>query len=292
MTFAQLDDHFDDSPKYVDYDASVMGLLACGITYANRHLTNGVIPRGWPKRRFPKDGEKALAVLLKDARWVLREDGALEIAGFLDHNLSRDEVLEKRAAKAEVKSEAGRLGGIKSGEARRSKREAETKQAPSNTEAPAIKHAKQNEALSSPLLSDPTPISERDPPTPFERESGVRRIAEPEPEPLLALPPTGVTARQIEYQRLYESGIAQGKGAPYVMPEAQRWDLHKIIDTFGKNREGKPYRGPQLDGWIVHMAREFATQVRGKEARFYSSFGPTGCLKFMNEAEVTEAGNG
>jgi hypothetical protein len=290
VTFAQLDDHFDDSPKYVDYDAAVMGLLACGITYANRHLTDGVIPRGWPKRRFPRDGEKALAVALRDARWVLREDGNLQIVGFLDHNLSRDEVLEKRRAKAETKQEAGRVGGLRSGEARRSKREAESKQTPSSDEAPAGKHAKQNEPLSSPLLSLSDPTNERENPlTPFEPESCVTRIATlDEPEPL----PPGVTATQLGYQRAYETGIARGKQSPYAMPSDQRGFLHTVLTTFARNREGKAIRGDKLTEWIIVQAESFAQQVRGKDAQFYSSFGPKGFLKFMNEAEIEEVNHG
>lgn len=125
-----------------------------------------------------------------------------------------------------------------------------------------------------------------------ERTSGVSRVASVGIDAIPANPPAGVTERHLEYQRAYESGVAAGKGAPYAMPEAQRADLHRIIAVFGKNREGKPYRGDHLDAWITHTAKEFATQVRGREAQFYSAFGPRGCLKFLNEAEVTEAGNG
>lgn len=293
MTFAQIDDHFDDHPKYIGYSAAEMGVLACSLTFSNRHLTDGVIPKAWVAQRFGKDGTRAMKAFLNDGVWTEKDPKHCLIVGFLDHNPSREEVLDWRAKKSEAKSEAGRQGGIRSGEARRSKREAEPKQTPSARLVAAANQAKQNEALSF-SLSDPSPIRGEESPLPPddsntdwgiepERASVVQPIAE---EPVAPPPAAGVTPRQLEYQRAYESGIAQGKGAPYAMPEPQRPELHRAIGTFAKTREGVSYRGESVLRWITHTAKEFAQQVRGKEATYYSSFGPRGFVKWLNEAEL------
>jgi hypothetical protein len=321
VTFAQIDDHFDDHPKYIGYGAAEMGVLACSLTFSNRHLTDGVIPKAWVAQRFGKEGTRAMKAFLDDGIWTEKDPKHCLIVGFLDHNPSREEVLDWRAKKSEAKIEAGRQGGIRSGEARRSKREAESKQTRSSCLPFALNQTKQNEALSSPLLS--TPIRGEESPLPpvedsnaewgldGERASSVQPIAnapqsldvdlgrafttsaivrvvrEVEDVPEAAQePPAGVTSRQLDYQRAYESGIAQGKGAPYAMPEPQRCELHRAIATFARNRDGVAYRGESVLRWITHTAKEFAQQVRGKEATYYSSFGPRGFVKWLNEAEL------
>jgi hypothetical protein len=114
MAYAPLDAKFDDHPKYIDYGAAEMGLIACGITYANRNMTDGVLPRSWPVRRFGPEAQSAVERLIAENVWARRPDGSLEIVGFLDHNRSRAEILELRQAKVE----AGKRGGHRSWESR------------------------------------------------------------------------------------------------------------------------------------------------------------------------------
>lgn len=147
MSYAPLDVQFDDCPKYADLDAAEMGIIACGITYANRNLTDGRIKRVWPERRFGREGAKLAKRMVDLGIWIERADGDYEIVGFLDHNPSKLDVLAKRRQRAE----AGRAGGQASGHARttRNGSNGEAK-GEANAEAPAsIKRSKRlSESLS------------------------------------------------------------------------------------------------------------------------------------------------
>lgn len=97
MTYAPLDDQFDDHPKFLEFTLAEMGLMATAITYATRNLTDGRIPRVWPERRFGREGTRAAKSLVEvRGAWLRRPDGDFEIVGFLDHNPSKAEVLARR----------------------------------------------------------------------------------------------------------------------------------------------------------------------------------------------------
>jgi hypothetical protein len=113
-TFAQLDLRFDEHPRYFDYGAAEMGLIACAITCANRLLSDGIIPRGWPSRRFGADIESIVKRLVTDGVWKRLRDGNYEIVGYLDHNRSKQEVEEMK----QVRASAGRVGGQRSAQAK------------------------------------------------------------------------------------------------------------------------------------------------------------------------------
>lgn len=163
MTYAQIDDRFDEHPKHLraGWDLEHYGLQVCAITYANRHLTDGFVPRSAVARFGLVDSSTKLrrnlrlaSKLIADGFW--REaDGGFEIVGFLDHNPSKEEVLNRRADLHEKRSAAGRIGGIRSAEVRASKEAATAKQVASTV-------LKQTPT---PLLSDPLRSSEeKDPP--------------------------------------------------------------------------------------------------------------------------------
>lgn len=160
MTWARIDDGFDEHEKFEDLDLEHFGLMACAITYCNRRLTDGFISDA----RLAKFGagdrsknEAAAKVLEAHDPPIWKRDEARRgwrIVGYLKHNPSRAEVVASKENKSAQKAAAGRAGGIRSGEARRLKQnEADTKQS-------ASKQTKQNEALSSPLhsIEDP-PLS-------------------------------------------------------------------------------------------------------------------------------------
>lgn len=119
MPYARIDARFDDHPSHSEYDLDVMGLIACAITYSNRHLTDGKIPRSWVSKRFPKFGKKAAMRLVEDGKWRLDQSGDFEIVDYLEHNPSRASVLKARETSSAAKSEAGRKGGKASAETRR-----------------------------------------------------------------------------------------------------------------------------------------------------------------------------
>jgi len=111
-------------------------------------------------------------------------------------------------------------------------------------------------------------------------------VFEPPLGPDPDLPPS-----QVHYQQAYESGIARGKGAPFAMPGNQRECLHQAILTHARsNKTGKEFRGETLLEWIGDHAEGFAEWLTKKpdEVAFYSSFGPRGFLKWLNERQRTE----
>lgn len=102
MTYAMIDDRFDEHPKYVeaDWDLEHYGLQACALTYCNRHQTDGKVPSR-AVQRFGKGNAKRnqkLAAALVERGFWRRIDGGYEVVGFLDHNPSKAEVEAKRAA--------------------------------------------------------------------------------------------------------------------------------------------------------------------------------------------------
>jgi hypothetical protein len=112
MAWAKLDDGFWSDPDVIAVGNECAGVFARMLSYCGAHLTNGFVPEATAKfiSRRPALNKLAAHGFIEQI-----EDGWL-IPKFLDFNPSRQEVEEKRKARAE----AGRRGGLASG-ARRSK---------------------------------------------------------------------------------------------------------------------------------------------------------------------------
>ena len=93
---------------------------------------------------------------------------------------------------------------------------------------------------------------------------------------------SGETNSVQAYQRAYESGIREGlgNGSGYGMPENQRGALHQAILAHSEKRKGE-----KLLAWISAAAADFAEDIKRRpdEQKFYSSFGPRGFLKWLND---------
>lgn len=109
MAYAQLDEHFDEHPKFEDLDLEHFGLMACALAYCNRLLTDGFISTR-AVRGFGKSGKglRVATKLVEKGIWTAAE-GGFNYVGFLDHNPSRQEVLSKRE-EARKRKEAYRKG--------------------------------------------------------------------------------------------------------------------------------------------------------------------------------------
>jgi len=127
MPWARIDDQFPDHPKVIGAGPLAELLHVRAICYANRHLTDGVIPAGIVPRlahdfdRLTLDGTDARSIdwagiMLKHGLWEPHGDG-YRIHDFLVYNLAKADVLAMR----ESRSRAGRLGGQASAEARASR---------------------------------------------------------------------------------------------------------------------------------------------------------------------------
>lgn len=141
MSWFRLDDKFHSNQKVIAARNAAVGLyVRCG-TWSADQGTEGRIP----SHVALMFGTKAeIARVSAAGLWQPTDYGYL-IRDYLEYNLSNDEVGERR----EKRVEAGRAGGIKSGESRRSKREAS-----------ASDSGKQIEANTNPdpTRPDPTPL--------------------------------------------------------------------------------------------------------------------------------------
>jgi hypothetical protein len=107
--------------------------------YSARNLTNGKVPT--EALEFLARDADAIALRLVDLGLWDQVEGGYYIVDFLKTNPTADEVEARRMARAE----AGRLGGLRSGESRRSNTEASSKgSADANAEANASAGAEPN----------------------------------------------------------------------------------------------------------------------------------------------------
>lgn len=93
MTWTKLDDSFPDHPKIMGLSDAAFRLYVTGLCYANRQLTDGLVPKAWPAIK-----RKALSELLAAGLW---EDAHsfYGIHDFLIYNKPRSEVMAQREAK-------------------------------------------------------------------------------------------------------------------------------------------------------------------------------------------------
>jgi hypothetical protein len=145
MPWGRVDDDFYDHPKVTAMPADVRN-AACGlywraISYCNRYLTDGRLTEAALAKldACSPEIEALLAVGLFDQPKANGKQSAslvLRVHDFLTRNKSRRQVLAERIQKIE----AGRLGGVKSGEKRRagSSSEAHAKSKQSASESAAV----------------------------------------------------------------------------------------------------------------------------------------------------------
>ena len=127
MTWFKLSDQFYDHPKVLQAGNAAVGLWVRCCTYSSRHLLDGRIPMA-TAHMF---GDRPqIDRLTASGLWVVGDGDAGEyvVPNFLDYQPTRAEVEAERSSRHSAKAEAGRLGGIASGIARRSNGEANVKQ--------------------------------------------------------------------------------------------------------------------------------------------------------------------
>lgn len=152
MTWVRLDEEFARHPKVLAAGPLGMAMHVAALCYCNQYLTDGFVPRSAPMGfldlagiDLTESGERRDGDWL-EAHWEfivgrLVEAGLWEpvkggwaIHDFHDFQPSKAEVLELR----EKRAEAGRAGGIRSGQARRKA------SASANTEANASANGQAN----------------------------------------------------------------------------------------------------------------------------------------------------
>lgn len=113
MSWTKLDDAMGEHRKtrrvLRSAGLDAFGLHVLGILHASRYLTDGHIERDFVEETFElartttKAGERSLAALCDQALWVPTDDGWV-LHDYLDHNPSRERVLEQRRKDAERKA--------------------------------------------------------------------------------------------------------------------------------------------------------------------------------------------
>ena len=174
MVWFKVDDRLPLNKKMVRVSIAAVGLWVEGGAWASGAQTDGVIPKQMLRLLHVEADQKQADELVAAGLWE-DEGDQWRIHDFHDYNPTEKEMNALKASR----SKAGRAGGLKSGEARRSKREAKTKQTRSKTSS---KTASKNEAVPVPVpyISTDVDISPK-PPTGVDREEQVFR--EPSSEP-------------------------------------------------------------------------------------------------------------
>lgn len=176
-TYVKVHDGLPDHPKIIEAGGEAGWLYICGLAYASRQLTDGVIP----KRLVPRltDGSKPEASASALLRVGLWHEGvhdcsrcpqpgpeAYVIHDYLDHQRSASEVADLRAKR----SAAGQRGGRRSGESRRAVSTGEA-----NGEALASDLVKQNRSKTEAETETETEVKEKNSRTPTEPDNAPLR---------------------------------------------------------------------------------------------------------------------
>jgi hypothetical protein len=109
MTWVKLDDQFPSHPKMVLAGGDAAWLHVCALCYCGQHLTDGRFPKAIVPRLSDRKKPLDLATrLVEVGAWDDLGD-EYEIHDYLEHNPSREQVLEERAKR----SAAGKRGAQK-----------------------------------------------------------------------------------------------------------------------------------------------------------------------------------
>ena len=233
MSWARYDDNFDDHPKVgqaIAEEPSSITLHTCANTYAHRNGTDGWVPPWYPRRLLGPRGPRAARALVNSDLW----EPATERGGWFFHDwedyASPDERRHRDAEGPpktdpeliEKRREWGRLGGKRSGAARRRAAEAPKPEASSIEASDASDRSMDASSIEAPEASQVASQSEA-------------TAKHPEPEPVRAGEASDASASKLQ-------ASAPGVPAPGASPVAQedwpRPPLGPHVD---------PYRSAVLD---------------------------------------------
>ncbi|KFI40391.1 phage protein [Bifidobacterium actinocoloniiforme DSM 22766] len=213
MTWFKVDDNLTRNEKMVQASLSAVGLWVEAGAWASASQTDGRVLKRVLRTLHPDATEEDAQTLVDVGLWEDHGD-YWQIHDFLKYNPPR----EKVKAQKELRSEAGKLGGIKSGKVRRSKQEAN---ASANAEA---KHEANAEAKHE-AKTNPVPV-------PLFISKDINIVRESRPE-IVAL-----------CERLQDWIVRNGSKRPDI---TQRWlDAARLmIDTDGRD----PQEAARLIDW-------------------------------------------
>ncbi|RBQ00050.1 hypothetical protein [Bifidobacterium xylocopae] len=135
MTWFKVDDNLPRNPKMIQASLSAIGLWVEAGAWASASQTDGQVLKRVLRTLHPDATEEDAQTLVDVGLWEDNGD-YWQIHDFLDYNPSKDEVEAEKARK----TAAGKLGGIRSGKSRRSRKQADAK-APASAPAQASAQA-------------------------------------------------------------------------------------------------------------------------------------------------------
>ncbi|MDH6448247.1 hypothetical protein M2155_000655 [Streptomyces sp. SAI-119] len=216
-TYVKVHDGLPDHPKIIEAGGEAGWLYICGLAYASRQLTDGVISKRLVRRLTDGSNPEASAsALVRVGLWhdgehdcpkcPLAGPDAYVIHDYLDHQRSASEVADLRSKRAA----AGQRGGKRSGESRRAASEAEANA----------------EALASDLVKQPGSKNEPETETETEvKEKNSRTSAKPDNAPL---------RHDVERVCKHLATVIE-KGGTKRPPVTRKWrnDIRLLIDKDG-----------------------------------------------------------
>ena len=237
MSWARIDDSLYDHPKTDAVNNDALAVWVCALSYCSKHLTDGFLADSTAEQILSRRHatKQVLQQLLEaplgyDFGFWEKVEGGYRVHDYLDFNPSRQEVLLGR----KKRSEAGRKGGLKSGETRRVRAEMVTDRVGESKQM--LKHML--EAKSNPGPARPGPTHNEDPGADAlaELSTNVDNSAPADAVAAHAAVPLDFLSRYA--QRLKEPGA--NRGAVLGAAVREKWAvspefrlLGKIAKTFG-----------------------------------------------------------
>jgi hypothetical protein len=282
MAWVKLDDQARHHRKLLSIGPTAAWLWVCGLMYCNsQKARDGLIPH------------EAVAVLYPISTWRkevrrLLDAGLWEevSAGYVVHDYhDYQPTAEKALETSETKAAAGRLGGVRSGQARRSKNEAADE---ANSKHPASSfeaYAKHGASL----LPKPVPIPSRpvhseDPPV--VPQGGTQVLVDPQREQPWRVPKSEVRLARDEWIQAYTASVVAESGD-------SGWSFRP--QTFGTLERVVSARCPtgarvNIAAWLESVVAAFVRATRD-QAQLWSGFSPDGHERWWNAGRpgLTEA---
>lgn len=290
MSWIKLDDQIFTHPKLVDLSKDAKLLYLAGLCYCGAQLTDGLITKGATRVLLAtiEANCEAIASLIDAELWEANDSGGFLVHDYLEHQSSRDEVLAVKGARAK----AGQAGGVKSGEARRAKREAneangqaKSKQIQStdtDTESESIERV-----TAPPITGDIAPESLAHGASRDMQSTGraiIPGVTAPKPQKQAALPrPYALTEEMRAWAAMETPDLADRIDGEHK----------KFCNHYWSKAERRADWRPAWETWMMRAVDEFAPKSqKGSTANgsHYQSADERKAARFAQWADVIRAG--
>jgi hypothetical protein len=279
MAWVKLDNGFREHRKVLRATPAGVCLWVCGLDYCNRQpARDGFIPAEVVRVLYPMPQPMKVAKRLVEVGLWEAEEGGFRVHDYHVYQPSADSTEGLR----EKRAEAGRRGGQRSGEVRRSKAEA-------NSEADGKQNAsglpRSNEAKTKPV---PVPVPEEDL-NPIPVSGSVADAPDPGPSPNATGSERGTSepASVAELQQRFVDA-RNATGEPLIDPTAE-WE--KFRRYYAKRPPGPEANWHALvDAWLRNIAEKGFCEAGERRRGPRRVARPTGELTSLGDVLRTALG--